>query len=581
MRADLSAGLTGALVALPQGIAFATIAGLPPQYGLYSAMIPAIIAALFGSSRHLVSGPTTAASIVLFTALSNLAEPGSSAFIVYAITLTLMVGIFELALGMARLGLLVNFISHSVIVGFTAGAAILIITSQLKHFFGIAIPRGLHFHETFQYLYFNLTEVHLLTVFVGLVTLATGLWVKMKYRRIPYMIVALVVGGLVSSALNYLLFIRNGQAPVIATVGQVPGGLPPLSMPDFSFGVLTELAPIAFAVTLFALTESVTIARSLAARTGQYIDGNQEFIGQGLSNIVGSFFSSYVATGSFNRSSLNYEAGAQTPLAAILAGALLMVVVLGITPLLEFLPNAGMAAILFVVAWRLIDFHAIRTIIRASRSESVVLGATFFATLFLHLEFAILLGVFLSLVVYLLAASHPRVVVRMPNPNLPRRRFATDATLAECPQLSMVRIDGAIFFGAVSYVAERLRAIARRNPEQKHLLIFARSINTLDVGGAEMLAQESTNRRKSGGAVYLHGIKEQPLRTLIRGGYMAEIGEENLFETKTEAIAQIFARLDKNICTKCDKRIFLECQEVPKSRTPAIASSKPSRNEKS
>ena len=147
--------------------------------------------------------------------------------------------------------------------------------------------------------------MHLLTVFVGLVTLATGLWVKMKYRRIPYMVVALVVGGLVSSALNYLLFIRIGQAPVISTVGQVPGGLPPLSMPDFSFGVLTELAPIAFAVTLFALTESVTIARSLAARTGQYIDGNQEFIGQGLSNIVGSFFSSYVATGSFNRSSLN------------------------------------------------------------------------------------------------------------------------------------------------------------------------------------------------------------------------------------------------------------------------------------
>lgn len=572
MRADVSAGLTGALVALPQGIAFATIAGLPPQYGLYSAMIPAIIAALFGSSRHLVSGPTTAASIVLFTALSNLAEPGSSAFIVYAITLTLMVGVFELTLGIARLGLLVNFISHSVIVGFTAGAAILIITSQLQHFFGIAIPRGLHFHETFQFLYYNLSEVHLLTVFVGLVTFATSLWIKIKYRRIPYMIVALIVGGLVASALNYLLFIRNGQEAAIATVGQVPGGLPPLSIPDFSFGVLTELAPIAFAVTLFALTESVTIARSLAARTGQYIDGNQEFIGQGLSNIVGSFFSSYVATGSFNRSSLNYEAGAQTPFAAILAGALLMVIVLGVTPLLAFLPNAGMAAILFVVAWRLIDFKAIRTIVRASRSESVVLWATFFATLFLHLEFAILLGVFLSLVVYLLAASHPRVVVRMPNPNLPRRRFTTDATLTECPQLSMVRIDGAIFFGAVSYVAERLRAIARRNPEQKHMLIFARSITTLDVGGAEMLAQESVNRRKSGGAVYLHGVKEQPLRTLIRGRYMAEIGEENLFETKTEAIAQIFARLDKNICTTCDKRIFLECQEVPQKRAPTPVS---------
>ena len=380
------------------------------------------------------------------------------------------------------------------------------------------------------------------------------------------MVVALIVGGLVATLLNYLLFTRHGQAAGIATVGLVPGGLPPLSIPDFSFGVLGELAPIAFAVTLFALTESVTIARSLAARTGQYIDGNQEFIGQGLSNIVGSFFSSYVATGSFNRSSLNFEAGAQTPVAAVFAGGLLLVIVLFVTPLLAFLPNAGMAAILFVVAVRLIDFRAIRTIIRASGSESVVLWATFFATLFLQLEFAILLGVFLSLVVYLLAASHPRVVVRMPNPALPRRRFTTDAKLAECPQLSMVRIDGAIFFGAVSYVAERLRAIARRNPEQKHMLIFARSISTLDVGGAELLAQEASNRRKSGGAVYLHAVKEQPLRTLSRGGYMAEIGEENLFETKTDAITQIFARLDKNICTVCEKRIFLECQEVPKRR---------------
>lgn len=566
MRADVSAGLTGALVALPQGIAFATIAGLPPQYGLYSAMIPAIIAALFGSSRHLVSGPTTAASIVLFTALSNLAEPGSSAFIVYAITLTFMVGVLELALGLARLGLLVNFISHSVIVGFTAGAAILIITSQLQHFFGIHVPRGLHFHETFQFLYFNFSEMHPLTVFVGVVTFLTGVWIKVKYRRIPYMVVALIIGGVVATFLNYWLFTRHGQPGEIASVGRVPGGLPPLSVPDFSFGVITELMPIAFAVTLFALTESITIARSLAARSGQYIDGNQEFIGQGLSNIVGSFFSSYVATGSFNRSSLNYEAGAQTPFAAVLAGALLLVIVLGVTPLLAYLPNAGMAAILFIVAWRLIDFHAIRTIIRASGSESVVLWATFFATLFLQLEFAILLGVFLSLVVYLLAASHPRVVVRMPNPELPRRRFTTDAKLAECPQLSMVRIDGAIFFGAVSYVAERLRAIGRRNPEQKHMLLFSRSVTTLDVGGAEMLAQEASNRRKSGGALYLHGVKEQPLRTLIRGGYMADIGAENLFETKTEAITQIFSRLDKNICTTCEKRIFLECQDVPRKR---------------
>ncbi len=569
LRADVVAGLTGAIVVLPQGVAFASIAGLPPEYGLYSAMIPAIIAALYGSSRHLVSGPTTAASIVLFTALSAMADPGSGAFVQYALTLTFMVGVFEFALGVARLGLLVNFISHSVIVGFTAGAAILIASNQLKHFFGIDIPRGLHFHQALLYFYYNVADVRPFTMLVGMVTLATGVLVKMRYRRIPYMVVALIVGSLVAVVFNFALYTAVGEAPGIATVGTVPGRLPPFSVPDFSLGTVKQLAPVAFAVTLFALTEAVSISRSIAARSGQYIDGNQEFIGQGLSNIIGSFFSSYVATGSFNRSGLNYEAGAQTPVAALLAGALLVPVVLAVAPLLAYLPNAGMAAILFIVAWQLIDFRSIRKIIRASRAESVVLWSTFFATLFLELEFAILLGVFLSLVVYLLGASQPRVLVRMPDPRLPKRRFNTDASLPECPQLALVRIDGALFFGAVNYVAERLRVISKRHPGQNHLLILARSINTLDVAGAEMLAREARQRRQSGGALYLHGIKEQPLRTLQRGGYLEEIGKENLFETKGEAIAAIFDRLNRDICIRCERRIFIECQSVPKISDPA------------
>ncbi len=563
--ADFNAGLTGAVVVLPQGVAFASIAGLPPQYGLYSAMVPAVIAALYGSSRHLVSGPTTAASIVLFTALSELADPGSGAFVQYALTLTFMVGVIELVLGLARLGILVNFISYSVIVGFTAGAAILIATNQLEHFFGLPIPRGLHFHQVLMYFYYNIADVHPYAMLVGLVTLAISIVVKIRYPRLPYMVIALLGGSVLAAVLNSLLYVRVGEVPGISVVGSIPGGLPPLSSPDFSLTTIKQLAPVALAVTLFALTEAVSISRSLAARTGQYIDGNQEFIGQGLSNMLGSFCSSYVATGSFNRSALNFELGAQTPLSAIFAGGLLIPIVLLVAPLLSYMPNAGMAAILFIVAWGLIDLKGIRKIVRASRSESVVLWSTFFATIFLELEFAILLGVFLSLVIYLLSASRPRVLVRMPDPRLPKRRFNTDASLPQCPQLGIVRIDGALFFGAVNYVAERLRLLAKRNPERNHLLIFSRSISTLDVAGAEMLVGEAKSRSNNGGGLYLHCLRDQPHRLLKRGGYMDEIGEQNVFESKGEAIAGIFNRLDREICKRCDKRVFVECQSVPRA----------------
>jgi len=340
--------------------------------------------------------------------------------------------------------------------------------------------------------------------------------------------------------------------------------LPPLSSPDLNLNMIKELAPAALAVTLFALTEAVSISRSLAARSGELVDGNQEFIGQGLSNIFGSFFSSYVATGSFNRSGVNYAAGAKTPMAAIIAGLLLMIIVLFVAPLLAHLPNAAMAGILFLVAFGIIDFAHIKKIVRASRSDSIVLWATFLSTLFLELDFAIMLGVFLSLVIYLHRASRPRVRVRVPDPRLPKQRFNTDPSLPECPQFKMVRIDGPVFFGAVNYVAERLRIIAKHNSTQKHLLIMARTISFIDVAGAEMLAHEASLRRKAGGQLYFHQLHDSAQELLERGGYLEDVGAENIFFTKGEAISEIFQRLDRGICVRCDKRIFNECRAVPK-----------------
>lgn len=566
LKHDLIAGLTGAIVVLPQGVAFATIAGMPPEYGLYAGMLPAVIAALFGSSWHLVSGPTTAASIVLFSVLSPHAEPGSAAFVQNALTLTFMVGAIQLGLGLARLGALINFISHSVVIGFTAGAAILIATSQVKHFFGIELPRGSSFADSWGAVIARAAEIDPYIFGVAGFTLGLGVLTQRLAKRLPYMIVAMLGGSLLSVALK--AFGGPGAAS-ISTVGALPGALPPLSSPQFTLGAFQDLATAALAVSLLALTEAVSIARALAVRSGQHIDGNQELVGQGLSNLFGSFFSSYVATGSFNRSGLNYAAGAKTPMASILASLLLVAIVLLVAPLAAYLPNAAMAGVLFLVAWGLIDFHHIRQILRAGHEETIIFGATFLATLLLNLEMAILLGVFLSLGFYLSRTSRPRVLSRVPDSRGERRKFVSDPALPECPQLKIVRIDGSLFFGAVSHVQEQLRALEAEQPGQKHLVIVASGINFIDLAGAEFLAQEARLRRAAGGDLWLIRVKPQVRETLENGGYLDYIGADHLFEGKSEAFAHIYARLDREVCRRCDKRIFRECA-APAIRTRTV-----------
>jgi len=556
---DLIAGLTGAALVLPQGVAFATIAGMPPEYGLYASMVPAIVAALFGSSWHLVSGPTTAASIVMYSALSELALPGSSEYIALAITLTFTVGVIQLVMGLAKMGTLVNFISHAVIVGFTAGAAILIATKQAENFLGIEIPSGQEFYETLYYLWHNWMNFHPLVMLVALVTLGSGFLVRWIWPRAPAMLLALVFGSLVGVALT-LVFDRPETG--IDMVGALPRQLPPLSAPTFSVEIFKELAPVVLAMTLFALTEAVSIARSISMRSGQAIEGNQEFIGQGLSNIAGSFFSAYVATGSFNRSGANYDAGAKTPLAAVFAGFLLIVLVLLFAPLTAYLPNAAMAGLLLMVAWRLIDFQHIRSIIRADRKETMVMAVTFFGTLFLDLEFAILLGVMLSLMIYLRRTSRPRVLPRVPDPDSPHRKFVSSISIPECPQLKLIRIDDSLYFGAVAYVREMLRRFREHYPDQKHLLLLTKGINHVDLAGAELLVEEANARRRMGGELYLYRLKESATDVLERGGYMDKLNRNNMYNSKEEAIHNIFGKLDKSICEHCEKRIFVECKGI-------------------
>ncbi|MEJ2455999.1 MAG: SulP family inorganic anion transporter [Candidatus Thiodiazotropha sp.] len=556
LKADFTAALTGAVVVLPQGVAFATIAGMPPQYGLYAGMVPAIVAALLGSSRHLVSGPTTAASVVLFSSLSIYAAPATPDYVALALTLTFMVGVFELILGLARMGALVNFISHSVVVGFTAGAALLIAAKQLKYFFGVEIERGGHLHDILFQFSSQLIEIDPWVTLVSVSTLLSGLAFKRWLPRIPYMIGAMAFGSLLATLLNFLL---GDSASHIETVGALPASLPPLSAPDLTLQNIKDLAPTALAVTLFALTEAVSIGRSLAAKGGYRIDGNQEFIGQGLSNIAGSFFSGYVATGSFNRSGLNYQAGARTPLAAVIAGFLLMVIVLLVAPLASYLPKAAMAGILFLVAWGLIDFKEIKHILGASKRETSVLAVTFFSALFLELEFAIFAGVLLSLILYLERVSKPNIVSRVPDPRLYKHAFSSDPALPECPQLKILRIDGSLFFGSVSHLQDRFDRLRAESPHQKHLAVIADGINFVDLQGGHALEAESIRRKQMGGDFYLVKVKGGLWNSLEKCGCLDTTGARNVFQSKYAAIHAIYQKLDKSVCAQCNSRIFSEC----------------------
>lgn len=558
IKSDLIAGLTGAAIVLPQGVAFATIAGLPPEYGLYAAMVPAIIAALFGSSWHLVSGPTTAISIAVFSMISPLVEPGSPQYISLVLTLTFLAGIFQLILGMARMGVLVNFISHTVVVGFTTGAAILIGSSQLKNFTGIPVPRGSDFIETIHTILSHIGTLNLYVLSVGIFTLCTAIFAKKFFPRFPYMITAMISGGLFAYILNILF---GGEAITnIKTVGILTANLPPVSYPDFSLNTIKLLAPSAFAITILALTEAISISRAIAAKSEQRIDGSQEFIGQGLSNIVGSFFSGYASSGSFNRSGLNYTAGARTPLATVFASFFLVLILFLVAPFAAYLPTASMAAILFIVAFGLVDFHMIKTIRKSSRSETVVLFITFLTTLFAELEFAIYIGVFLSLVLYLRKVSSPQVTVMVPDKTDPRQHFIPKGNNSrECPILRVVHIDGGMFFGAVHHIEKELQRIFDESRNQRYLLIIATSITYIDIAGAEALIAESKRRNKVGGGLYIYGIKPQVLRLLEKGGFLKELGKDHVFTSKTAAISHIHEHARSHGGHPSGSTVFNEC----------------------
>lgn len=394
-RADLMAGLTGAVVVLPQGMAFATLAGVPAQYGLYAAMLPCIVAALAGSSRLMVTGPANAISLTTMALIAPLAEVGSDRYIHLVLTLSFLVGTMQILLGAARAGMLVDRVPHSVVVGFTTGAAVLIVNSQIGHLLGIELPRGNTVWTNVGNAMSQIGQSHVAAVIAAVVTVAVAIAWRPYNRRIPAMLVSLLAGTLAATLVAWVA----PSLPKLATVSAVPSALPTLSMPDLSIETVRSLFGATLVMTLLALTEAVAIAKAVALRHNDVLDGNREFLGQGLANLTGSFFSAMPCSGSFNRSGVNVQAGARTPMAAASAAVFLGVILLFVAPSAELLPLAVIAGLLLVVASGLIDRREIVRVWREEPAERLPLAVTLVCTVTLSLEWAILLGVVSAVII--------------------------------------------------------------------------------------------------------------------------------------------------------------------------------------
>lgn len=571
-RADAFAGMTNAAIVLPQGIAFAAIAGLPPQYGLYTAMVTPVIAALFGSSWHLVSGPTTAISVVIFATLSEHFVPGSPEFISAVFSITLLAGLFQFCLGLVNLGQLVSLVSHSVMVGFTAGAAILIFLSQLPGFIGKSLPRPDEIFELARELWHVLPHLSPYVLAISTTTLAVAVAIKKFRPAWPNYLIALIVGSILANAFDYFSGFFGSGDTGLAFVQAIGSGVPPIAVPEISFSIVRDLSQGAFALALIGLLEAVSIARAISLQSHQSLNSNQEIIGQGLSNIGGSFFSAYMGSGSFTRSSLNLESGARTPLAAIFAALFLLVILLMVSPLIAYIPIAAMSGLIMLVAWKLIDLKEIRLILTTSASETSIFLITFIVVLLVDLEFAIYSGVIVSLSLFLRKTMHPGLPVNVPNAKIDGRPFMSPIhwKLPECPQAMFIRIQGPMYFGAVEYLEKEFRKLERIRPDQKHLVLLVDGSVGIDLAGAEWLIEESRNRKETGGALYIVG-RYPPLRRQMDQFHVTKIiGKTSMFRRKREMLETMVPKLDPSICAKCKLRVFLECKDMPNDEMPEI-----------
>jgi SulP family sulfate permease len=562
LQPDLMAGLTVAVILLPQAIAFAIIAELPPEMGLYTAIVGAVVGALWGSSNQIHTGPTNAISLLVLSVLLAIAVPGTPEFIVAAGLIAVMAGVFQLMMGLARLGVLVNFVSHSVVIGFSSGAGILIAIKQLRPLLGLEFTSH-SLMETMQGVATHLPEIHWPTFILGVGTMVLIVLLPKLNPKLPGALISMVL----ASVMVYILGLDNAGVEVI---GQLPRSLPPLSdLPLLDLNFISSLSTGALVVGAIGLVETTAIARSIATQTGQRLSSNQEFVGQGLANIAVGLSSGYPGAGSFSRSAVNFKANARTPLSAIFSSLFVLIGMFTLAPLAAYLPRAALAGVLIVTAYGMIDRAEAKRIWRGAQNDAIILAVTFLGTLFLHIELAILLGILLSFAFYIVKTGYPRVYPVAPDKNY--KHFVQQSlTQPACPQLGILEISGDLYFGATSQVKEAVQQYLASHPDQRFLLLRMKHINHCDLQGTQVLEDIWQRCRQRGGDLFFMKVQQEVLAFMQSSGFYDRLGAPHFLDEE-ESISRLFHHvLDPAVCIyECNARIFAECQNLPKAVYPA------------
>ncbi|MBT3048361.1 MAG: solute carrier 26 family protein [gamma proteobacterium symbiont of Ctena orbiculata] len=523
VRADIIAGITVALVLVPQSMAYAQLAGLPVYYGLYASFLPPMIAAFFGSSRQLATGPVAVVSLMTAAALEPIATSPDT-YLAYALLLAFMVGVFQMFLGLFKLGVLVDFLSHPVVVGFTNAGALIIATSQLGKVFGVSVEREAHHYETvWNTILAAIDSTHGSTLGMAILAFAIMWGLKRYAPSLPGVLIAVVVTTLIA----WLAGFNEAGGKV---VGDIPKGLPALSLPIFDFTTVWQLIPAAITISLIGFMEAISIAKAMAARTRQRLNANQELIGQGLSNVAASMFSGYPVSGSFSRSAVNINAGAMTGFSSIITGLVVMITLIFLTPLLYHLPQATLAAVIIMAVINLIKIDPIVHAWKAQPHDAIVAVITFVLTLVYapHLDKGIIIGVLLSLGLFLWRTMRPRFA------QLSRYKDGTMRDirvrhLPTSPVISVVRFDGSLYFASAGYFETKILGVVATNPELKYIILDGEGINQIDATGEEVLHHLWERLQAQGITLVIARMKKQFMDTLRRTGLKDKMGEDTFY----------------------------------------------------
>lgn len=543
---DVMAGIIVAIMLVPQGMAYAMLAGLPPQVGLYASIGPLIIYGLLGTSRTLAVGPVAIVSLLVITGVSPLAEPGSVAYVQLALTLALLVGLIQAAMGLVRLGFLVNFLSHPVISGFTSAAAIVIGFSQLKHLLGVSIPQTEQFYELLLYAVQRLGESNPVTLGIGLGSI--GILFYFKYglgkqlrrwgvserlavpltRSAPLMVVLLGTGLVWALQLHKLAQVK--------IVGEVPAGLPALTLPTFDLQMWQLLLPTALAISFVGYMESVSVAKSLASKRRQKIDANQELVALGAANLGATFSGGYPVTGGFSRSVVNFTAGANTGLASIITAGLIALTVIFLTPLFYYLPQAVLAAIIMVAVISLIDLATLKHVWRYNKADAASLIVTFLAVLAVGVEAGIGVGVVVTIGLFLWRTSRPHVAIVGRLGQSETYRNVLRHPVKTCPHVVAMRVDESLYYANTKFLEDTVLRTIADQPEVKHLVLSGIAINFIDASALETLEALVQELRNAGVDFHLAEIKGPVMDRLQTIGFVDKIGLDHIHLSTHEAM---------------------------------------------